>query len=225
MQRWNFKHVHIWLGTPKHHPAVHKSRISKVKDFFYVFFFFQYHFYVSISLTVETWYRTRFSLKHISIMKHWRTLKKQFNFQFVIFEKPGLKFTPTTNLLTQWINGTGPIYKIIAPRKKKSENQKNRFYSLESKKVSAWLLLRTDLPMETGWRGTMPVFPLGYIAARQWRLYPSPSSLPGFGQSPRLWTITQASLWTAWKHQEAGVMVGKDEYQLTKILNSASASN
>lgn len=34
--------------------------------------------------------------------------------------------------------------------------------------------------------------------------------------SPRHWTVSQASLRTAWKHQGAGVTVGKDEYKLTK---------
>lgn len=58
----------------------------------------------------------------------------------------------------QWINATEPIYKIIAPRKKNYKT-KNHFYSLESKKVSAWLLLRTDLPMETGWREQCLCFP------------------------------------------------------------------
>lgn len=43
--------------------------------------------------------------------------------------------------------------------------------------------------------------------------------------SPRLWAVSQASLRTAWKCQGAAVMVGKDEYKLTKMLNSASASN
>lgn len=80
------------------------------------------------------------------------------------------------------------------------------------------LLLRTDLEMETGWRGTMPVSPGIHCTQAM-----EDVSLPLL--CPRLGTVSQASLQTAWKDQGAGVMVRKDEYKLTRLLNSASASN